>query len=274
MAALFKTNKRSTTESVDIIESIVWQRLKPMGFRKFGRTLHRFVDGDISQVINFQNGCSAKGVTGLLWINIGIRIPECQERTFTPETPQKRYYHEYECNIRTRLGILADRRDTAYDLRKDPQKIAKHALKRIEKQVLPVFQILKDRDAILAHRHRFPRFDGFNAHLRILEEAMIYGRRGDRDTAIRLFRQYYRKDLAEYEHTLCNGSRKFLRRGISMTYFNTRTGQIETVVGRGTFVTLYDANDRHLVYLEGLADRLSIPLDKRMDRQQPRRKRT
>ena len=104
MSPIFGKNNLSSTESVDIIEKIVYEYLKPLGFRKHGRTLHRFVDTDISQVVNFQNGCPSKGVYDILWVNIGIRVPECVERKFSIEKPLKKYYHEYECNIRTRLG--------------------------------------------------------------------------------------------------------------------------------------------------------------------------
>ena len=106
MFRLFDSGKLSSSESLDIIESTVYDFLKPFGFRKYGRTLHRYVDRDISQVVNFQNGCPAKGVYDILWVNLGIRVPECVERTFTPTAPLKKYYHEYECNIRTRLALL------------------------------------------------------------------------------------------------------------------------------------------------------------------------
>lgn len=36
------------TQQIDYIESEVYKRIKPLGFRKHGRTLHRFVSGDIS----------------------------------------------------------------------------------------------------------------------------------------------------------------------------------------------------------------------------------
>ena len=85
MSPIFGKNNLSSTESVDIIEKIVYEYLKPLGFRKHGRTLHRFVDTDISQVVNFQNGCPSKGVYDILWVNIGIRVPECVERKFSIE---------------------------------------------------------------------------------------------------------------------------------------------------------------------------------------------
>ena len=91
MFHLFKRKKISSTECVDIIEGIVYEHLKPLGFRKHGRTLHRFVEKDISQVINFQNGCPQKGVYDILWINIGIRVPECAEKKFVISEPMKKY---------------------------------------------------------------------------------------------------------------------------------------------------------------------------------------
>ena len=67
MFHLFKTNNLTSTESVDIIEKIVYEYLEPLGFRKHGRTLHRFVDGDISQVVHLQNGARKKA----FWVFCG-----------------------------------------------------------------------------------------------------------------------------------------------------------------------------------------------------------
>lgn len=69
----------SSTDCVDIIENLVYEYVKPLGFRKHERTLHRF---------------------------------------FTITEPLKKYYYEYECNIRTRLGSLVDGKDSFYDLKK------------------------------------------------------------------------------------------------------------------------------------------------------------
>lgn len=82
------------TQQIDYIESEVYKRIKPLGFRKHGRTLHRFVSGDISQVISFQCGQAYLDATHLMWVNIGIRIPECTERRFDAVNIRK-YYHEY-----------------------------------------------------------------------------------------------------------------------------------------------------------------------------------
>ena len=81
-------------------------------FKKYGRTLHRFVSEDISQVIHFQSGMPAHGMGGLLCVNVGIRIPECSDRVFQPKAEKKKYYHDYDCTIRSRLGTVSGKQET------------------------------------------------------------------------------------------------------------------------------------------------------------------
>lgn len=261
MFRIFKTNKLTSTESVDIIEKIVYEHLKPLGFRKHGRTLHRFVDGDISQVINFQNGCPSKGVYDILWVNLGIRVPECMERKFSIEEPLKKYYHEYECNIRTRLGSLVDGKNTVYDLKKDPHKIGKDIVERLKEYVLPVFEILNSRDGILKHRKEYALFDQFNNHLILLEEAMILGRKDDIVEASRLFNAYYQEALDKYNHNLEHGQKQYLKKGERIVYCNAKTNKTETITAtQNGYVTIFGANKGHLTYLEELAKTLGIVL--------------
>ena len=63
MFGLFrKKTNINTTQIVDVIESAVYAHIKPYKFKKHGRTLHRFVSGDISQVIHFQSGMPIHGM--------------------------------------------------------------------------------------------------------------------------------------------------------------------------------------------------------------------
>ena len=182
------------------IVNALYEELKPFGFHKYGRTLHRFVSGDISQVIDFQLGEACRGKNHLLYVNMGIRVPECEARSFAAEPEQKKYYHEYECNIRSRLGTVEGREEACYDLRKSAEKIQADILRQINEVVLPAFDVLDSRDGILLHRREYPYFDTFNDHLILLEEAMIYGRRGDRDKAAELFRQHYVQSRENRNH--------------------------------------------------------------------------
>lgn len=188
---MFDFLKKLRPGVLDEIVNAVYEELKPLGFRKYGQTLHRFVSGDISQVINFQLGEARRRENHLLYVNVGIRVPECEARSFAVELEQKKYYHEYECDIRSRLGTVEGREEACYDLRKSAEDIQDDILRQITEVVLPGFDVLNSRDGILLHRREFPDFDTLNDHLILLEEAMIHGRRGDRDKAAELFRQHY-----------------------------------------------------------------------------------
>ena len=246
---------------IDEIEAAVYAVVKPMGFRKHGRTLHRFVSGDISQVINFQCGQALRGDNHLMWVNIGIRVPECDLRCFQATKPLKKYYHEYECTIRSRLGTVRGKRESEYDLHKSTDKIIADILFQLQTYVLPVFDILNSREAILEKRRNFPLFDTTHDHLILLEEAMIYGHLGDIEKAAEVFNTYYRSTLEEYLQEYENGEKIFLHKGQRVMYHNTKTGENETVTANKTGdVTVYGANRGHIDYLEGLAQELGIEL--------------
>ena len=188
-----RVNMLGTTESIDIIENAVYAELKPLGFRKHGRTLHRFVDGDISQVINFQCGQSYRDETHLMWVNIGIRVPECELRSFEGDEKPKKYYHEYECSMRSRLGKVKGKKVTTYNLHGSIDEITADILGQIKEYVLPTFDVLKDRTSILEKRREYRNFDTLHYNTILLQEAMIYGRMGDIEKAGELFNIYYKK---------------------------------------------------------------------------------
>lgn len=252
--------KSISTQRVDIIEKMVYEHIKSLGFKKHGRTLHRFVDGDISQLICFQNGCPVKGVFDILTINIGIRVPECYERKFVISEPLKKYYHDYECNIRNHLGNIVYGNDSYYELPENPEKIGLDIIEKIQIYVLPFFEELNNRDAILKKRREFSNFDLFN-HLIVLEEAMIYGRKGDVALASKLFNEYYQEVLDEYNYKLEFGSKTYMYKGQQVTYLNTKTKQTETLTAtEDGYLQLFNANRGHLSYLEDLANELGVIL--------------
>lgn len=194
-----KDQNLDTKKIVDEIEKAVYAEVKPLGFRKHGRTLHRFVDGDISQVINFQNGCAPKGYYDVLWVNVGIRIPECMLRAFAPEAEIKKYYHEYDCNMRARLGEVEGKKEREYDLHDPVEEITSDIIRQIRSYVIPAFNVLNSRTAILADRKDPMCHCGLTRRLTLLEESMIYGRMGEMQKAEELFNRYYDSVLKEYK---------------------------------------------------------------------------
>ena len=241
------------TAAIDAIEARVYAALKKFGFRRHGRTLHRFVSGDISQVINFQCGQAYRGETGNMWVNTGIRVPECSEREFFPSLPAKKYYKEYECTIRSRLGLIDGGEEKCFNVACGAEAAADEILDDILNKVLPVCDALSDRRAILARRRDYPTFDTLNRNLILLEEAMIYGRLGETEKAEECFKAYYQNALDDYNGQLANGRKYYLRKGeriISM-------GQDITAQEDG-WVTICGASRAHLDYLDELAAKLGL----------------
>ena len=207
---MFKKNRLTSVQTVDLVEKQVYEFLKLSGFKKYGRTLGRFVDTDMFQVVNFQiitpgkinlkTGEIKNEKKQKLVINLGIRIPECAERTFSPVKNEK-YYHEYDCNIRSELACK-------FPLERKSEKIAKDIISELEKYVLPVFNVLSTRESVLSGRKKRLEFDQFHANMVLLDEAMIYGRLGHVDKATELFNEHYRltdhRGHLEYLETLAD----------------------------------------------------------------------
>lgn len=185
-----KQRQAEATKALDEVQSAMYALLKPLGFHKHGRVFHRFVGGDISQVVELQRGQAYREETHLLWVSVGIRVPECQLRTFAPEENAKKYYHEWECNLRYTLGEKSKKKNGSYDLRKPVEPIIEDILGRLQASVLPALEALSSRDAILACRSDYPQF--YSEWMPLLMEAMICGRRGELERAAALFNEHYR----------------------------------------------------------------------------------
>jgi len=243
----------NSTQIVDEIEAAVYEHIKPYGFKKHGRTLHRFVSEDISQVIHFQSGMPKHGMSGLLCVNLGIRIPECSERAFQSEAKKKKYYHEYECTIRSRLGTVSGKQEAWYDLREKTNKIIKSIIAEIDKYVLPAYEVLNSREAILTHRKDYLMLDNLENHLILLEECMIYGHLGNHKKAKELFEEYYQSAVDEYNDLTKNGHKQYLKKGERVVFM----GQ-DITADKDGYVTLYGANHSHIDYLDELAVSLGL----------------
>lgn len=175
------------TKALDEVQAAVYALLKPHGFRKHGRLFHRFVEGDISQVVELQRGQAYREETHLFWVNVGIRVPECELRSFAPEANAKKYYHEWQCNLRWTVGERSKKKTGEYNLRKPIGPIIEDILTRLNTSVLPMFDTLSSRDAILEKRMNYPQLWPQDM---LLDNALIHGRRGDLDKAMELLLAY------------------------------------------------------------------------------------
>ncbi len=246
-------DKSETVLCLDQIEAGVYRELKKHGFRKSGRTLHRFVSGDISQVVNFQCGQSYREETHLMWVNLGIRVPECCEKSFFPSEPLKKHYKEYECNIRSRLGSIDGTAERCFDLSEGSGEALPEILRDLTEKVLPVFDLLSSREAILAHRREYPSFDILFRHLILLDEAMIYGHLGDLEKARERFDTYYQEFRATFLDEETNGRQVYLRKGQRLI-----TGGQDITAEEDGWFTVYGGNRGHMEYLDRLAVKLGF----------------
>ena len=247
-----KIDEVDTVKALDEIENTVYAFLKLYGFRKYGRTLHRFASEDISQVIHFQSGMPLDGMAGFFCVNLGIRVPECAERSFEIQNAKKKYYHEYECTICSRLGIVIGKGEIWYDLLKDRNAITEDILRQIKETVLPAFEVLSSREAILAHRREYPLFDNMRS-LIALEECMIFGHLGDMKQAKERFEAYYQSRVDEYNDAMINGRKQYLRKGETLVYMDQ-----QITAEKDGYVTVYGATHTHIDYLDKLAERLQL----------------
>ena len=242
------TNKSSEFDlTLNSVINSVYQHVKILGFKKFGRTLHRFVDGNISQVINFQ------AYKPKFTINFGIGIPECRERVFFIPTIESKYYKEYECEIRSRISTRFLRRDTWFDTRKRASALSRKIIKELDLHVIPAFEALNNRQSILLHRSDYPYIDKMTPHQRLLDEAFIHGAMGNIRAAEKSFWKYYDHVVKEYEMQIKQGKRIFLRKGERVVWF-----QQDITAEKTGYVTIHAANHAHIDYLDELAKELNI----------------
>src|ERR1700722_3483316 len=111
-----ETNNYKT--NLNTIQTAIFQYLKPLGFRKKGRTFNRETEKGIVQVINLQSGQHPIGehyiipgiresFYGRFTVNMGVLIEEVHNLNF----PSKPFYNEYHCQIRKRLPELSQGQD-------------------------------------------------------------------------------------------------------------------------------------------------------------------
>jgi hypothetical protein len=115
-----ETSKIDYKTSLDQIEKSTFTTLKPLGFKKKGRTFNNEIGNEIFQVINFQAGPYPIGsnyiVPGLrenLYGKFTVNLGVCVNSLYNLSHPSrnKTFYKEYECQIRIRLGQLLKGQD-------------------------------------------------------------------------------------------------------------------------------------------------------------------
>jgi hypothetical protein len=118
---------------LDEVEKKVFATLKPIGFKKKGRTFNRETEKGIFQVINFQSGQYPIGknyevpglrenLYGRFAVNLGVCVGSLYKFQYPNEN--KYFYKEYECHIRTRLCNLTKGHDYWWKINNNADDVA------------------------------------------------------------------------------------------------------------------------------------------------------
>jgi hypothetical protein len=139
------------------IQKDIFVFLKPLGFKKKGRSFNRQTEAGLYQVINIQSGKYEFGdkyvIPGLrenyygkFTVNLGIMIKEIYE--LDPHNKPKDIYQDYNCQIRTRLTHLTIKEDLWWSISDDNQKIAKEAVEGLNSHGIPWLNLFESRTEI------------------------------------------------------------------------------------------------------------------------------
>jgi hypothetical protein len=188
------TNKVELKTHLDNIQKEIFLFLKPLGFKKKGRTFNRQTEDGIYQVINIQSGRYEFGdkyvIPGLrenyygkFTVNLGVMVKEIYELDI--HNKPKDIYQDYDCQIRTRLTHLTIQKDLWWTISDDNNKTAKEVIDGLSKYGLDWLHNFENRDKIcenLSIKGGYPRAK--------LDVALIELHR-DKSKAEKLFQNYY-----------------------------------------------------------------------------------
>jgi Domain of unknown function (DUF4304) len=188
---------------LDIVEKDVFVKLKPLGFKKNGGTFNRQLDDGIIQVINFQSGQYPIGqghempglrenLYGKFVVNLGVCIESLYK--FQSPTENKKYYKEYDCQIRNRLGTLLTGQDYWWTITDDNTKITQEIIEGLETKAFDWFSGLDTKEKIISNNGQLP----YDATPRAKLDIALIVWFDDKVKGSELFKDYYHT-----QHSTC-----------------------------------------------------------------------
>jgi Domain of unknown function (DUF4304) len=189
------TKSSEYTTKLDLVQTEVVRFLKPLGFKKKGRTFNRESEKGIWQVINIQSGQfplgdnyvvpgSRENLYGKFTVNLGVFVQELYDIRF-PSRPIKTI-HEYDCHFRTRLSSISKGYDLWWDFRIGADEVAKEIIDLLNQKGIPWLDFLGTREKICEN---WNKVEGRSPRAQ-LDVALIH-LQTDREQGERLFREYF-----------------------------------------------------------------------------------
>jgi len=192
--------KSEFVEQLDRVQAGVHAFLKPLGFRKKGRTHNRRTDGGLSHVVNFQMGAYPIGSSyvipgfrdsyyGSFTVNLGVLLPIVGqlERQRAP----KDFVQEYDCSIRARIGTLASGEDKWFEITSEAGDLAATVVGLLDRFGLEFFEQFKTYRDVLSYYETHGKLPFQTDGRASLEAALIAHHIGDEALARSLFAKAY-----------------------------------------------------------------------------------
>jgi hypothetical protein len=198
--------KSEAVQQLDRVQQELLKLVKPLAFRRKGRTFARIVEGDIQQVIALQAGPFEIGpplppeaahlrpnLYGKFTVNLGVFVPEMFERS-NPGFPPRGVITDAHCSIRTRLSHITSHQDIWWSLADAPQTLVDEIGSLLIDVGIPFLDRFGSRDAIVRDWVKFNDDELSLTLIARLDTAMILLRRREIDAAKALFEEH----MAEY----------------------------------------------------------------------------
>jgi hypothetical protein len=150
-------DKEEMKKNLDSIQADIFSFLKPLGFKKKGRTFNRQTENGIYQVINLQRGRYEFGdkyvIPGLrenfygkFTINLGILIKELYELDIHNKPTD--FYREHYCQIRERLPHLTKEKDFWWTILSNSKETASEIIEGLSNKGLNWLDTFDTREKI------------------------------------------------------------------------------------------------------------------------------
>ncbi len=189
------SKKEELKNHLDLIQKEIFQFLKPLGFKKKGRTFNRQTEDGIYQIINIQSGRYEFGdkyvipgfrenYYGKFTVNLGVMVTEIYE--LESYNKPKDIYQDYDCQIRERLPHLTIKKDHWWKISDDNNKTAKEVINGLSSHGLYWLDNFENREKIC---NNLGTFEGGSPRAK-LDVALIELKR-DRVKAEKLIQDYY-----------------------------------------------------------------------------------
>ena len=181
-------------KALDNIQKTLTGFLKPLGFKKKGRTYNRKVADGLVQAVNLQMGQFPIGEYvipgvreshyGRFTVNLGVALPAVRAVESGRAFPA--FVQEYECEIRERLTHLVFHEDTWFDLDHQVEKTANDITRYMDSLGVPFLEEFESYNAVLVILDKRSSLPSSNAgrsslvgamicvHLKQLDRARVY----------------------------------------------------------------------------------------------------